>query len=331
MNPRQSATYSLELSVPRRVRIKDPRARILERDEFYAWIWQELSPHGLLGVHEGTLLTESRTLDAAVAPRERDWISSQELEHAHLYFSSRPGAEAARDQLLECRSEVECFQVGEIHEIPVQDWDAQWKASFRGVTVEPFWRIIPPWEEPPDTEEIVLRLNPGAGFGTGTHETTQICLAALAESSRNRSLQGKRVLDFGSGSGILSIAAAALGGEVDAVEVDPLAIDNATENARLNRLEPRIRFQQVLPAVDHSFDFALAYDVVLANILKEVLLEFAPVLVERIARPGGVLILSGLMQEDLRPVLARYGQLLGGREATVKERGEWRGLVWDLH
>src|SRR6185437_14290065 len=150
-----------------------------------------------------------------------------------------------------------------------QDWDARWKESFPGVEVPPFWHILPPWVDAPAERGgvRVIRLNPGAGFGTGTHETTQLCLRALAERGSTR-VRGRRVLDFGSGSGILSIGAALLGAQVDAVEIDPLALENSLENARLSHVENSIAFHEGLPDVPPG-----GYPVVLANILRPVLLE----------------------------------------------------------
>jgi ribosomal protein L11 methyltransferase len=163
--------------------------------------------------------------------------------------------------------------------------------------------------------ERVLRINPGAGFGTGTHETTQLCLEAIAKAPR-----AARALDFGSGSGILSIALALLGSEVDSVEIDPLAIDNARENAGLNGVAGKIRLEERLDPAPGS------YGVVVANILKPVLLEFADPLVSRLA-PSGALILSGLIERDVDEVAKRFGALLG-RQPSVGERGEWRSLAW---
>ncbi|MGZ3698975.1 MAG: 50S ribosomal protein L11 methyltransferase, partial [Bdellovibrionota bacterium] len=217
--------------------------------------------------------------------------------------------------------------LGAVQEQKPQDWDAEWKASFQGAEIPPFWKIVPPWEKespPPQgstgASKRLLRINPGAGFGTGTHETTQLCLQAIGELP---AVTGARALDFGSGSGILSIGAAILGYEVDAVEIDPLAIDNATENARLNEMEARIHFSRELPEAPHR------YPLVVANILKPVLLEFARTLTERLD-PRGTLVLSGLIDQDVAPVGEAFSKLLSGKRPEIRERGEWRALVWRL-
>jgi ribosomal protein L11 methyltransferase len=312
----------------------------MEREDFYTWLWQEFGgDKGLQGVHEGTLLseeaaeqgleTESWTLDAAEAPRERDWMANQEWSDVDLYFESDALAHAARERL----ERLAGLEVGGVHEQEDEDWDAQWKASFLsnpfGVKVAPFWRILPPWVTPEEAQvdernELILRINPGAGFGTGTHETTQLCLRAIGERAVRAGgrLKGERVLDFGSGSGILSIGAALAGGDVIGVEIDPLAIDNAVENAAINGV--KVEFARTLEAAQGP------YPVVIANILKPVLLEFAPELVRRLdSRASGTVILSGLIETDVADVSAKYSALLGGRVPRKHELNEWRALVWE--
>jgi ribosomal protein L11 methyltransferase len=328
----QQSTFRLDLVVPRKIEVE---GRKLDRDDFLAALWDTYGNQGLLGVHEGTLLTEqateqgfdteSWTIDAAEAPRERDWVGAQEEAEVALYFASEAEAEAARGQL------VTVVKVSGVFEQKVEDWDADWKKSFLnasdGVFIEPFWRILPAWvdrELPPG--ERALKINPGAGFGTGTHETTQLCLKAIGECAKGRAkgvghlLRDSRALDFGSGSGILAIGAALLGAQVDAVEIDELAIDNARENARINGVLDRIEYSKSLGGARGP------YPLVIANILRPVLVEFAPELVRRLA-PGGCLILSGLVQNDVAEVGRVFSALIGSRP-QVSERAEWRGMVW---
>lgn len=311
--------------------------QVLDREEFSAWLWRSFQGDGLLGIHEGTLLVEDAVnqglethpwaVDSGEAPRERDWIAGQEWLSSNLYFESREAAMRAADGL-RLRTDV---RVGAVEEEEARDWDAQWKASFlgsrEGIPVPPFWRVLPPWVEVPAfrnepglPEVRPIRINPGAGFGTGTHETTQLCLRMMAESGGAG--PGKRVLDFGSGSGILSIGAALLGARVDGIEVDPLALDNAAGNSALNGTEASIRFLPELEAGCGN------YDLVIANILRPVLLDFAERLTG-VLRPGAPLILSGLIERDVMEVRARYSGLLGGREPRVLELGEWRALIWE--
>ena len=291
------------------------------REEFYSWAWAHLEPCGLAGIHEGTILAESWTVDAGEAPPDRDWLKDRAEAEAQFYFRSTEGAA----QALAILARVKGLELGPVEEEKPQDWDAQWKASFTGASVAPFWRVLPPWitaeKARLDPGELILRINPGAGFGTGTHETTQLCLRAIGEIARRKSIAGVPVLDFGSGSGILSIAAALLGAQVQGVEIDGLAVDNAMENARLNGVDSRVVFSKTLASASGRFPL------VIANILRPVLLEFSRELVKRIA-PGGSLVLSGLIDRDVDEVVSVFGELREGRKPEVRELGEWRCLVW---
>ncbi len=283
-------------------------------------------------MHEGTLLseeaaqqgfeTESWTIDSGEAPRERDWISAQKEVQAEVYFSTEKAALNAGETL----SRLSGIRIGSVVEQVQEDWDAQWKASFTGAQVPPFWAVLPPWvDAQADPLKQILRLNPGAGFGTGTHETTQLCLEIMGRVfGRTPALKGKRVLDFGSGSGILAIGAALLGASVIGVEIDPLAIDNAEENASLNQLTTELRFQKNLPEEQ-------GFDLIIANILRPVLIEFASQLLERLSS-SGTLILSGLMEPDLTTILSTFQPLVDAKLGTLSPKilalNEWRAVAW---
>lgn len=196
------------------------------------------------------------------------------------------------------------------------------------LVIPPIWRIVSDNETlssaaeslpSPPAREIRLRLASGPGFGTGAHETTQLCLQAIyAFHPRGRSF---RLLDFGSGSGILSIAAAKLGAEVDGIEIDEPSIEHAEANVRLNDVRERVRFGRKLEEASGKFDL------VVANILLAVLVEYAEELVARLS-PGGTLVLSGLVGTDVPVAIGRYSPLLGGARPDVFERGDFRALVW---
>lgn len=130
-----------------------------------------------------------------------------------------------------------------------------------------------------------------------------------------------RLLDFGAGSGVLSIAGARLGAEVVAVEIDERSIDHARRNLRHNGVADRVTLARRLDEVPGRFDL------VVANILRRVLLDTAPDLAARLA-PGATLVLSGLVSTDVPEVTARYVNLLGGRRPQSFERGDWWALVW---
>jgi ribosomal protein L11 methyltransferase len=329
-----ASTYIIAVSVPKRVQVPDHGS--LAREDFFSWLWKTFSDSGLVGVHEGTLLSEEAAekgfetnawmVDSAEAPESRDWVAEQELENADLYFDSEAEAKSAATIL----SAIQGLQISGVREQKPQDWDADWKASFlnagAGVPIAPFWRVVPPWVKMDPKAEKFIKINPGAGFGTGTHETTQLCLQAIGEYSKKISIDGQQTLDFGSGSGILAVAMAILGARVDAVEVDSLAIDNSIENSQLNEVREKIYFTQALSALG-SENSVRDYRFVVANILRPVLLEFASSLVERL-QPGGVLILSGLIEQDVAPVVKAYSALLGKAVEQVYQLGEWRALVF---
>ncbi len=191
--------------------------------------------------------------------------------------------------------------------------------------LRPFWIIVPPGEakdlgESKDRLRIIV--DPGAGFGTGRHPTTQLCMQAIGLMAPRPGSGPWRMLDFGSGSGILSIAAARLGAtDIDGIEIDEAAIANAETNAKLNGVGELIRFQKSLESLRGKYDW------VVGNILKPVLLDFAESLVDRLA-PGGTLILSGLVGSDVPSVSVRYASLLQGRQPEIYQRDDWRALLW---
>jgi ribosomal protein L11 methyltransferase len=187
-----------------------------------------------------------------------------------------------------------------------------------GVVIAPRWRIVRTLGAD-EGNEIRLAVNPGPGFGDGTHETTQLCLQAIAALAPRSGPW--RMLDFGSGSGILAIGAAKLGAVVDAVEIDALAGAHGERNARVNCVDDRIRHARTLDGAGGSFEF------VVSNILRSVLLEFAGTLVASLA-PGATLVLSGLVSTDVPQVSVHYGALLGDERPEVYARGDWRALVW---
>jgi ribosomal protein L11 methyltransferase len=208
------------------------------------------------------------------------------------------------------------------------DWANAWKAHFpvlrigRRIVIRPTWRRHR--RQPGD---LILALDPGMAFGTGLHPTTRLCLAAL-ESLADRGVLGSgaadggpaRVLDVGSGSGILSIAAAKLGARsVLAVDVDPIAVEASAANARRNRLARVIRAREgSAPSGEGPFD------VVLANLIASLLITLADGLVADL-RPGGTLLASGIFENREADVVAAFE----ARGLVVAQRwseGDWVAL-----
>jgi ribosomal protein L11 methyltransferase len=153
---------------------------------------------------------------------------------------------------------------------------------------------VPSWHDPPVPGAVVVRLDPGVAFGTGSHPTTRLCLQWLRETVRG----GEAVLDYGCGSGILAIAAARLGARaVVGTDIDPQAVAAARINGYANRVAARFELPHALPPQPH--------DIVVANILTNPLLLLAPVLA-RAARAGGRIALSGILAPQADDVLEAY-------------------------
>ncbi len=205
-----------------------------------------------------------------------------------------------------------------------EDWSTSWKANFKPLRVGRRLLIVPSWEEArPHPDDIVLQLDPGMAFGTGGHETTRLCLELLENIMDEMPiLLTPSVLDLGTGSGILAMAAIRLGaGRVCAVDIDPQAIEVALENLAVNNMADQVECSTTpLESLEGSFD------VILANILAEELVRLAPQLIEHLA-PGGKLVLSGILAE--KEPFVRNGfssQPVEYRE--TRREGEWVALLY---
>ncbi|GAB4250926.1 MAG: 50S ribosomal protein L11 methyltransferase [Deferrisoma sp.] len=205
---------------------------------------------------------------------------------------------------------------------PEEGWRDRWKAFYKPSRVSARLGVCPSWETwPPELGAVrVIRLDPGRAFGTGTHETTRLCLRLLDEELAAR--PGADLLDVGCGSGILSIGALLLGARrAVALDIDPLAAEATRENARANAVVERLRV-----VCGDLRSLRGAYPLVVANILYQVLLGLAPELGRRVAPGGGTLILSGLLTTETASAARVYGAQ--GLEPVRQEtEGEWAALV----
>ena len=184
-----------------------------------------------------------------------------------------------------------------------EDWANNWKQFYRPMEIGQRLLVKPSWEElPAPTDRIVLEIDPGMVFGTGTHETTQLCLAQLDEHVR----PGMKVIDLGCGSGILSVAALLLGADrALGVDIDPNAVDIAYNNADENGIA-RDRYTVVAGNVldDNGFVDSLGtgYDIVVANIVAGVIVPLTDI-VPRLLKKGGLYITSGIIAERAQEVI----------------------------
>ena len=192
------------------------------------------------------------------------------------------------------------------HTVADQDWVRATQAQFAPQCIAGRLWIVPSWHEAP-RDSVVLRLDPGLAFGTGSHPSTRLVLAWLVGGD----LAGARVLDYGSGSGILAIAAAKLGAaRVDAVDVDPDALAATMDNARANATRVGAFAPEGLPPGD--------YDIVVANILTQPLIVLEPLLAAR-TRRGARIALAGILDAQATEVLDAYGAHFDARVAASEE------------
>lgn len=235
------------------------------------------------------------------------------------YFSETPDRELVRNELLEAlriynlpSSTVRDMSVREVES---RDWLEEWKQNWQPVEVGRFV-ISPPWSNLGDTHDrIVIHIEPGMAFGTGTHETTRLCLNAIQQH-----FTGGSFLDVGTGTGILAIAAAKLfpDARIEACDTDELAIAIARENARANNVLHQINFR--VGSVDESTASA---DLVCANLTANVIV---PLLRTLVSLTCGKLILSGILKIQIEMVQAVL-QDCGVSDFEVAQDGEWVALV----
>lgn len=215
------------------------------------------------------------------------------------------------------RGSIDCREIKE------EDWASSWKDYFHPVRVSEHVVIKPCWEEyMPVGGDIVIELDPGMAFGTGTHPTTAMCIRCLEDIIKHKPI----VFDIGTGSGVLAVAAAKLGAaRVEAVDLDPLAVRIAAENAVLNGVEGTVTIAQG----DLLTGMAGKADVIVANIIADVIIKMLPDVGKRLAA-NGVFIASGIIAErlgDVTAALIEHGFIV---DKVIEESG-WAAIVAGSH
>ncbi|MGB3101694.1 MAG: 50S ribosomal protein L11 methyltransferase [Psychrobacillus psychrotolerans] len=191
-----------------------------------------------------------------------------------------------------------------VQEVDEEDWATAWKKYYHPVKISNRFTIVPTWEdyERVNTDELIIELDPGMAFGTGTHPTTVMCLQALEKTVQTES----SVIDVGTGSGVLSIGAAKLGAsKIHALDLDEVAVRSAIENIALNKVDHivRVTHGNLLDNVDEQAD------IVVANILAEIIMTFTDDAFT-IVKEGGLFITSGIIatkKDDVRESLQHAG------------------------
>ncbi|MDP4083458.1 MAG: 50S ribosomal protein L11 methyltransferase [Bacillota bacterium] len=192
-----------------------------------------------------------------------------------------------------------------ISEVNEEEWATAWKKYYNPVKISEKFTIVPTWEEytPVSSDECIIELDPGMAFGTGTHPTTVMCIQALERTVKD----GDKVIDVGTGSGVLSIASAMLGAKhIRAFDLDVVAVTTARLNIKLNKVSEIVEISQnnLLDGVTEN-----SADVVVANILAEVILRFTKD-VAQVVKPEGYFIASGIIQqkkEQVKEALVEVG------------------------
>ena len=256
-------------------------------------------------------ITGMRLIDEELLKKDR--------EHAviHLYFNTDVNIAEKKEHLETLLSDAGIgFALGG-KEIVEDDWSEAWKKYYHAVTAGKF-KVVPCWEEYEKKDsEIVLTLDPGMAFGTGTHESTRLCLEMVVESVKG----GERFLDIGTGSGILAIGALLAGAkEARAFDIDPVAVKMSRSNVELNGLSDRFEVRQ--GGADESF--GNGFDIVAANIVADVIIAILPT-VKKLIKKGGIFITSGIIDhyaDDVVKAAVDHGFVI----ETRRSDNGWTGM-----
>ncbi len=201
-----------------------------------------------------------------------------------------------------------------------RNWNAEWEKTIQPLSIGSFY-IHPTWSDKTPPEGLIpIRIDPKMAFGTGYHETTRLLLRMLPEQD----CAGMRVLDMGSGTGVLAIGALKLGAsKAVGIDNDHWCYDNAIENAKLNGVEDRL---EIRIGSDEKIGEAEKFDLILANINRNVLMDLAEPLVSSLT-DGGVLLLSGILEED-QVVVASHPVYNRLKLSNTKQENEWLAMAW---
>ncbi|MBI5375991.1 MAG: 50S ribosomal protein L11 methyltransferase [Candidatus Schekmanbacteria bacterium] len=281
-----------------------------------------LFEEGASGTEEERLSIEDSIITLKAYFPEKDFKSSVRNIRKRLQSVCKRGNKASKKVKIAFQS------------IESMDWGLEWKKHFKPVRIGKTFIILPPWNKKNKTNKewnkkyhnrrIVIIINPGQGFGTGTHESTKICLKLIEEiSAMTESAKLKKFLDIGTGSGILSIAAAKSGFKsCKGIDIDPEAVNNAEENIILNRLKSKISLHVLSP-----FDLGGEYfDAVAANMILSEHIGICSCY-KNIVKTNGLLAVSGLVEGQEKELLSHPEISNHFKKIKTKSCGEWKGLL----
>ena len=249
---------------------------------------------------------------------------TEEIVSVVGYFAEEPDEQIVRDWLAR-GVEIYDLPSDSVQEISIQavenrDWLAEWKKHWKPTETAKFI-VAPTWSEITETEKTILRIEPGMAFGTGTHETTQLCLQAI-EANYN----GGSFFDVGTGTGVLAIAAAkiqgtrqnAKGKNILACDTDEDSVKIAEENAAVNNVADQIEFY-----TGSISDEIGEFDFVAANLTADVIVPLLPLLIEKARK---ILILSGILREQQDWVTSELNKL-EIHNSNIQTQGEWISIL----
>ena len=249
------------------------------------------------------------------------------VDHAiSAYFPLNPYAEKRKMAILSTFEEKfadrdDIIYTVDFYEYDEEDYQNSWKKYLFPEKVSEKFVVKPTWREyTPEADELIIELDPGRAFGTGSHPTTSLCLKLMEENIS----EGDSVIDVGTGSGILMIAADRLGAsEIYGTDIDELAVESAKENLELNKIseeKAKVDKGDLISVVENK-----KFDVVVANILADVLLILLHD-ISKVVKPNGKIIFSGII-EDKCELLKREVESLGFTVEEIKADKEWRAML----
>ena len=265
------------------------------------------------------------------------WKNAETKEiHLTLYFQDEPSCRNAMDYLQSQKDDFASFGVMldelNFHTLKKEDWAEVWKLHFKPLVISDRLAFSPSWEKfQPKPGQLVITLDPGMSFGTGQHATTKFCLSSLDRFILELKQAGKTeisMLDAGSGSGILAIAAKKLGcARVDAFDIDPDTIPIAQENAAINGIGTQGILFQTASLLEYHSD--IQYDLVAANILSSALIAGRDKLLS-FCHPGTKLMLAGILDSEYNTVKNAFESSGRCRELFSAQEKEWRGGAFEI-
>ncbi len=311
MNRKPQSSFSVAIGIP-------ANTAISQRELFAQLALRAASGFSFLGMEDWALDLGDRPKVLGIADEFHDLsgLVGRSRTPLKFYFGQKKDGEQFARLL---RNVVSDLRVGRVTEEKPRDWMKAWRKHYKPVAIArgALW-IYPAWiPVPTERKKRAVRIYPGQAFGTGTHETTQLCLEELVRVAGHGSV--KTILDFGAGTGILAIAALKLipKARAEAVEIDQVACEQLKKNARINRAK--------LP-VKRELGALKKYDLIFANVLAPLLLSFREEILARLAGEGE-LILSGILAKEVDVFVKEFCAGIARERVTVRKKKAWAMVV----